>query len=161
MRVCVCLCLCASCDRRRLWTPLNHAGWQTLTGRRPFLGSCSLLAFCGGYPPACPSHGSPERDPRRRRPGRHSRKCTCRPHRPGNKAPRIGPMPGRLLRIRASGRKTLSDLLIDALDALLEGEHLRGKLCNYARGYVLCGQANALGSGCAKFADPLMPRDLR
>ena len=28
-----------SCARRRLWTPLNHAGWRTPTGRRPFLES--------------------------------------------------------------------------------------------------------------------------
>jgi hypothetical protein len=50
-----------------------------------------------------------------------------------------------------AGEKTLADLLIDALDALLEGEHLRGKFCNYARGYfLLCGQSNALGCGCAE-----------
>jgi len=79
-------------------------------------------------------------------------------------------MPGRLASIRAcrAGEKTLPDLLIDALDVLLEGEHLRrSELRDYARGYRLCRHSNALGSGRAKclaratLSDPLTERFLR
>lgn len=49
-----------------------------------------------------------------------------------------------------AGEKTLSELLVDALDAVFEGENLSGKLCNDARSEVLCGKSNALGSGCSK-----------
>ena len=49
-----------------------------------------------------------------------------------------------------AGEKTLSELLVDALDAIFEGENLSGKLCNDARSEVLCGKSNALGSGCGK-----------
>jgi hypothetical protein len=46
-----------------------------------------------------------------------------------------------------TGEKTLPNLLIDTL---LEGEDFSCELCNDARGYdVLCGQGDALGSGCA------------
>src|SRR3954469_471852 len=69
-----------------------------------------------------------------------------------NSAPRIGPMPGRLVRIRASGRAKNAALAPRrcSLDALLEGEDFSCELCHYARGYLLCRQSNALGSGCAK-----------
>jgi hypothetical protein len=49
-----------------------------------------------------------------------------------------------------AGEKTPLQFLVDALDALLEGEDLSGELCNDARGNVLCGQANALGLGRTK-----------
>src|SRR5215207_3420843 len=49
-----------------------------------------------------------------------------------------------------TGEKTLSELLIDAHDSFLESENLFGELCNDARGYILCGQGDTLGSGCAK-----------
>jgi hypothetical protein len=63
-----------------------------------------------------------------------------RPHaRQANENPSLG-----------TGEKTLSELLIDALDALFEGEHLCGELRDDAGGHLLCGQANALGSGRAK-----------
>jgi hypothetical protein len=69
-----------------------------------------------------------------------------------NSAPRIGPMPGMATENPSlgTGEKTLPDLLIDALDAPLEGEHLRSELRNDARGYLLCRQSNAVGAGCAK-----------
>jgi hypothetical protein len=49
-----------------------------------------------------------------------------------------------------AGEKTLPELLVDALDAVFEGENLSGKLCNDARSEVLCGKSNALRSGCSK-----------
>lgn len=45
------------------------------------------------------------------------------------------------------GEKTLSNLLIDALDALLEAEDIFGEFCNYARGYLLCGKGDTLSLG--------------
>src|SRR5215216_391675 len=66
-----------------------------------------------------------------------------------------------------TGEKTPPDLLVDALDSLLEGEHLRGELRNDARGYLLCRQANTLGSDRAKclmsatLSEPLTERILR
>ena len=65
-----------------------------------------------------------------------------------------------------TGEKTLSDLLIDALDWLLEGEHLRGKLCNSMREATSCAGRVTLcdlpapSALCATFADPLTPRFL-
>jgi hypothetical protein len=49
-----------------------------------------------------------------------------------------------------TGEKTLPNLLVDALDALLEGEDLCSELRDDARGYLLCGQGDALGSGRGK-----------
>jgi hypothetical protein len=49
-------------------------------------------------------------------------------------------MPGKLMRIRSPGtdEKTLPNLLVDALEALLEAEHLCGELRDDAGGYLLC-----------------------
>jgi hypothetical protein len=38
-----------------------------------------------------------------------------------------------------TGEKTLPNLLIDALDALLEAEDIFGEFSNDTRGYILCG----------------------
>jgi hypothetical protein len=46
--------------------------------------------------------------------------------------------------------KTLPKLLIEGVDALLEGEDLCSELRDDARGYLLCRQSNALGSGRGK-----------
>ena len=46
-----------------------------------------------------------------------------------------------------TGEKTLPNLLVDALDAIFEGEDLFGELANDAGGDVFGGQGNALGSG--------------
>src|SRR5215210_2834173 len=46
-----------------------------------------------------------------------------------------------------SGEKTLLELLIESLEALLEGEHLSGELGDDAGAYVLCGQDDALSLG--------------
>src|SRR5215207_9309086 len=105
----------------------------------------------------------------RRPDDRHSRRCGCRQHRPETQPRGSVPCPAGYSENPSlgAGEKTPPDLLIDALDALLEGEHLRGKFCNYARGYLLCGQSNALGCGCAESAflatlsDPLTERFLR
>src|ERR671912_1785040 len=46
-----------------------------------------------------------------------------------------------------TGEKTLPNLLVDALDALLEAEDIFGEFCNYARGYLLCGKGDTLSLG--------------
>src|SRR5215204_6805351 len=49
-----------------------------------------------------------------------------------------------------TGEKTLPNLLIDALEALLEAEHISCELCNDTRGYLLCGQGDTLSLGCGQ-----------
>jgi hypothetical protein len=66
-----------------------------------------------------------------------------------------------------TGEKTLLELLVDALDALLKGEDLCSELCNDTRGYLLCRWGDTLWALaaaralCATLLDPLTPRFLR
>jgi hypothetical protein len=50
-------------------------------------------------------------------------------------------MPGKLVENPSlrTGEKTLSNLLINALDALPEAKDIFGEFCNDTRGYLLCG----------------------
>jgi hypothetical protein len=49
-----------------------------------------------------------------------------------------------------AGEKTLPELLVEGVDAILEGEHLFGEFGDDASGYLLGRQGNALGSGCGE-----------
>src|SRR3712207_5376083 len=110
--------------------------------------ACSLLASCGGFPPFA------------RVTGRRDEPCVgsepvgaLKGAHVAHGHQKLGPE-DRSHAWQASedpslgaGEKTLFNLLIDALDALLEAEDIFSEFCDDARGYLLCGERDILRGG--------------